>query len=158
MKKIKGAAKIFRYIALTFVAVLGFIAIIGTGGGGGGGDSEPAGTAPTIDNVVLTDENFIPKSVFDIDDAVNFLVTATDPDRNMEELIIEQYYPSDSTGNPYYGPDSVALPSQAADTMTYYLLSAGAITEPSGYWRIEFLIVDSTELESNVFTVYALVN
>jgi len=37
MKKIKGVVKIFRYIALTFVVVLGFIATIGTGGGGGGG-------------------------------------------------------------------------------------------------------------------------
>ena len=156
MKKVRnGLINNLRYICLIVVIAFGLIGIVGSGGGGGGGQ---AGTAPTIDNVVLTDENFNPKYEFDIGDTYNLLVTATDPDRNMEEIIIEQYHPSDSTGNPYYGPDVLALPSQAADTMTYYLIGGGTIVGPSGTWRIEIQIEDSTLLESNVFKVFALVN
>ena len=155
MKKVRNELiNNLRYLCLIVVIAFGLIGIVGSGGGGGGS----AGTAPTIDNVVLTDGNFNPKSEFNIGDTYNVLVTATDPDKNMEELIIEQYHPSDSTGNPYYGPDVLTLTSQAYDSMTYYLIGGGTINGPSGTWRIEFQIEDSTGLESNVFTVFALVN
>ena len=131
--------------------------IIGCGGGGGDGDGL-TGTAPTIDDVVLTDENFNPKSQFDIGDTANFIVKATDPNKNMEKLLIEQYFPNDSTGNPYYGPDVIALPSQSDITMTYYLIGRITVDGPDGNWRIEFQIEDSTGLESNVFKVFPVVN
>jgi Ca-activated chloride channel family protein len=140
-----------------FCIIVSLIMIIGCGGGDGDGDGQ-TGTAPTIDDVVLTDENFIPKSQFDIGDTVNFIVTATDPDKNMEKLLIEQYFPNDSTGNPYYGPDVIALPSQSDITMTYYLIGRITVDGPDGNWRIEFQIEDSTGLESNVSKVFAVVN
>ena len=131
--------------------------IIGCGGGGGDGDGQ-TGTAPTIDDVVLTDENFNPKSQFDIGDTANFIVKATDPNKNMEKLLIEQYFSNDSTGNPYYGPDVIALPSQSDITMTYYLIGRITVDGPDGNWRIEFQIEDSTGLESNVFKIFPVVN
>jgi hypothetical protein len=123
--------RILRYICISCVIVLGFISIIGSGGGGGDDAAAPGvvpgiGTVPVINDVVLTDENFNPKAEFAIGDTANFMVTATDPNRNMEELIVEQYFPSDTTGNPFYGPDVLMLPSQSKDTMTY-MLSAGQL-------------------------------
>jgi len=140
-----------------FCIIVSLIMIIGCGGGGGDGDGQ-TGTAPTIDDVVLTDENFNPKSQFDIGDTANFIVKATDPNKNMEKLLIEQYFPNDSTGNPYYGPDVIALPSQSDITMTYYLIGRITVDGPDGNWRIEFQIEDSTGLESNVFKVFPVVN
>ncbi len=139
-----------------FCIIVSLIMIIGCGGGGDDGGS--VGTAPTINNVVLTDENFIPKSQFDIGDTANILVQATDPDKNMKKLLIEQYFPNDSTGNPYYGPDVIALPSQSDITMTYHLIGRITVDGPAGNWRIEFQIEDSTGLESNLFKVFAVVN
>jgi hypothetical protein len=112
----------------------------------------------TIDNVVLTDENFAPKAEFKIGDTANFIVTATDPDINMEDLLIEQYFPSDSTGNPFYGPSVIALPSQSDVSMMYMLIGGTTVDGPAGNWKIEFKIEDSTGLESNVFKVFAVVN
>jgi Ca-activated chloride channel family protein len=139
-----------------FCIIVSLIMIIGCGGGGDDGGS--VGTAPTINNVVLTDENFIPKSQFDIGDTANILVQATDPDKNMKKLLIEQYFPNDSTGNPYYGPDVIALSSQSDITMTYHLIGRITVDGPAGNWRIEFQIEDSTGLESNLFKVFAVVN
>jgi Ca-activated chloride channel family protein len=134
-----------------FCIIVSLIMIIGCG--------DPVGKIPpTIDNVVLTDENFNPKSQFDIGDTANFIVTATDPDKNMEKLLIEQYFPNDSTGNPYYDPDVIALPSQSDNTMTYNLIGRLTVDGPAGNWRIELQIADSTGLESNVFKVFAEVN
>ena len=140
-----------------FCIIVSLIMIIGCGGGGSG-DGGSVGTAPTINNVVLTDENFIPKSQFDIGDTANILVQASDPDKNMKKLLIEQYFPNDSTGNPYYGPDVIALPSQSDITMTYHLIGRITVDGPAGNWRIEFQIEDSTGLESNLFKVFAVVN
>ena len=140
-----------------FCIIVSLIMIIGCGGGSSG-DGGSVGTAPTINNVVLTDENFIPKSQFDIGDTANILVQASDPDKNMKKLLIEQYFPNDSTGNPYYGPDVIALPSQSDITMTYHLIGRITVDGPAGNWRIEFQIEDSTGLESNLFKVFAVVN
>lgn len=65
--------------------------IIGCGGGGGGdAPSMFLGYPPEILRVVLTDENFNAKNVFEIGDTANFLVEASDNDKNMTELIVEQ--------------------------------------------------------------------
>jgi len=98
MKKVDGATKVLSYICVLCVFVFGMIAIVGSGGGGGGSGG---GTAPIIDNAVLTDGNFNPKSEFNIGDTANVLVTATDPEKNMEVGIVEQYYLNYSTDIPY---------------------------------------------------------
>jgi hypothetical protein len=155
MKKVNSRIlKALRYICLSCVVALGLISIVGTGGGGGGS----VGTAPEINNVVLTDADFNPKSVFDIGDAYNVLVTATDPDKNMKELSVTQFTPDDTEGDPYYGPDTLLLPSQSDDVVTYYLISDNDIDGPAGTWRVEFQITDSTRLESNTFIVFAITN
>ena len=139
--------------------IISLIMIIGCGGGGD--DAAPPGvvpgigTLPIINNVVLTDENFNPKAVFEIGDEANFKVTATDPEKNMKELIITQYYLDFSKTDPFYGPEVSELPSQSAASMEYWLLSGTTIDGPAGNWRLEFQIADSTGLESNVFKVFA---
>jgi hypothetical protein len=141
--------------------IISLITIIGCGGGGD--DAAPPGvvpgigTLPIINNVVLTDEDFNPKAVFEIGDEANFKVTATDPEKNMEELIITQYYLDVSKTDPFSGPEVSELPSQSDVSMEYWLLSGTTIDGPAGNWKLEFQIADSTGLESNVFTVFAVV-
>jgi len=151
MKAIKHNLRLLWILSAATLIVFVF-------GCGGGGDGGPVGTAPVIENVFITDENFNLKYQFNIGDAYNFMVTATDPEKNMDEMAVEQYFPSNSTDNPYYGPTIFGLPSQSDNTMTYYLISSGTVTGPSGDWRIEFQISDSTGFESNVFTVYVVIN
>jgi hypothetical protein len=160
MKKTRvGLIKNLRYLCLIGVAALGLITIVATGGGGGGGGapSSPPGTAPTITNVVIYDVYWIPSLSFDIGDYANFEVYATDPDLDMTTLFITQYHPADSN-IPYYGPDTMSLPSVSTADTYFYTIDPIEVTGPAGSWRIEFQIEDSKGNDSNVFKVYVSVH
>ncbi len=147
MKSVKSLS-IFTPLFLSIAVI--FIACGGGGGGGGGG------TAPVIDDAVLTDEYYNPTSVFNIGDIANVVIVATDPDLDMENLLVTQYHP-DNSSTPYYGPDVAMLPSQSAPTMIYTFIGGVTIVGPAGTWRIEFQIEDYAGHTSSVFRVFSVV-
>ncbi len=159
MKKVRDRfIKNLHYLCLVGVIALGLMTIVGSSdGGGGGGGGEDLGTAPKINNVVLYDANWIATASFTIGDYGNFAVYVTDPDLDMINCYITQYYPHDST-TPYHGPDLMSLPSQSDVDMIYYSIDPSGVTGPAGSWRIEFQIEDSKGNESNVFRTYASIH
>lgn len=132
-----------------------FLFINGCGGGGDGGG--PAQTAPKIIDVTIYDENWNIEYSFNIGELANFEVDASDPDLDMETLLVTQYYPSDSQ-DIYLGPVIFSLPSQSSAEMTYWNIDPIEIIGPAGGWRIEFQIEDSLGHESNIFKVFVSVN
>jgi len=154
MKKARnGFIRTLRYFCLLGVIVLGLITIVGTGGGGGG---KSTGTAPEIYSAKLYNNNWVETYNFNIGGYVKFMVCATDPNKNMETLYINQYYPSNAT-TPYYS-NLLPLPSTAETWECFYSSAPTLIQGPSGNWRVEFQIEDSKGNESNIWKVYALVN
>ncbi|MCK4820537.1 hypothetical protein KA005_32530, partial [bacterium] len=140
----------------------GFISIIGTGGSGGGGGGggappSPPETAPTISDVNFYDAYENETYSFTIGEDANFRVYATDPDLDMISCEISQYHPHDSA-TPYYGPDTMSLPSQSHTDMVYYSIDPIEVTGPAGSWRIEFQIIDTKGNESNIWRVYSTVS
>jgi hypothetical protein len=159
-KKENAFLKGLRYFLLTCVISFGFISVVATGGGGGGGGSAPPpdlGTAPEIWAVEIYDVNWVVTLSFDIGEYGNFIVCATDPDKDMVSLYVTQYHPHDSN-TPYYGPDLMSLPSQPGVDVYYYNIDPIEVTGPSGTWRIEFQIEDSKSNESNIWKLYGVVN
>ena len=138
----------------TLTVLIALFTVFGCGGSDGSGGS--GGTAPVINSVVLTDEFSNPTSIFNIGDIANVVITATDPDLDMENILITQYHPSDSN-TPYYGPDVVMLPSQSQPTMMYTFVGGVTIVGPSGTWRTEFQVEDYAGHASNIFRVYSSV-
>jgi len=124
--------------------------------GGDDNNGEPSQTAPKINNVKIYNSHGTEDYSFNIGEYAIFGVSATDPDMDMTNLLIWQYYPADST-TPYYGPSTVALPSQSEANAIYSTIDPIEIIGPAGYWKIEFQLEDSKGNESNVFRVYASV-
>ena len=141
---------------ILIVLIVLFI-VSGCGDGGDGGTAPGiSGTAPVIDDVVLTDEYFNIKFLFNIGDLANFLVYANDPDMDMETLFVTEFYPNDST-TPYTGPTPLFLPSQSEIDMVYFMIESVAVLGPAGNWRIEFQIEDYAGHASNIFRVFFIV-
>jgi len=107
-------------------------------------------------NAVLYNSNWVTCSSFHIGDQANFGVRAKDPDKDMVNLYINQYYPANAT-TPYYS-NFQPLPSTSKIEDVFYNSTALPITGPSGGWRIEFQIGDSKDTDSNIFKVYVVVN
>ena len=158
--KENGFFKVLRYFLLTCVISFGFISIVATGAGGGGGGGAPPSppeTAPTISDVNFYDAYENETYSFTIGEDANFRVYATDPDLDMISCEISQYHPHDSA-TPYYGPDTMSLPSQSHTDMVYYSIDPIEVTGPAGSWRIEFQIIDAKGNESNIWKVYSTVS
>lgn len=117
-----------------------------SGGGGGGSDSEE----PEIKSMSFLKDGF-ESVLFEIGDEVQFLVIAVDSDKDMEQLIIEQYLYPDLDA-PYYEGEFV-LPDQTAKRMEYFSLEKFLVDGPVGHWRICAYIVDSEGKESSDFCV-----
>jgi hypothetical protein len=88
---------------------------------------------------------------------VGFCVWVTDRDLDIKTLYMTQYYPFDAT-TPYYGPDSLPLPSQSIPEEVYCSLAPVEVEGPAGSWRIEFQVSDARGNDSNIFTVNVLVS
>lgn len=132
-----------------------FLFINGCGGGGDGGS--PPQSAPKITGVTIYDEYWLPEYSFTIGEFANFRVYASDPDLDMETLLVTEYYPSDSQ-DIHSGPSILLLPSQSSAEMTYCNIDPLEVTEPIGSYRLEFQTEDSLGHESNVFKVFVSVN
>ena len=136
--------------------------LVGCGGGGdGGGDSTPAatGTKPVINRVgmvVNTSTGYIQVDRFQVGDYANFVVDVTDPDLDISELELSQFYPSNAT-TPIYGPDIVPLGTQTDANVYISLFDDEYITGPKGNWRGEFIVRDKAGNESTPFVIYTVV-
>jgi len=131
MKKPRdGLIKSLHYVCLIGVIGMGLMTIVSTGGNGDGDGKKDTATAPEILNAVLYDSNWVTCSSFDIGDQANFGVRAKDPDKDMVNLYINQYYPANAT-TPYHS-NFLALPSTSKIEDVFYNSTALPITGPSG--------------------------
>ena len=132
-----------------------FLVMAGCGRSGGGG--APAQTAPRINSVYFHKDIYADPILrpLVIGESVYGVIETTDPDLDMTNILITEYWPHDAS-LPYYGPTIIPLGSQPDAHMA--IIINFVVRGPIGNWRIEFQVEDAQANESNIFTVYLSVH
>ena len=142
---------------ISFVTLLisfSLFQIVGCGGGGGSDN----GTSPRIEDVILYRDvggAQVESVEFWIGDQTILEVYSHDPDKDVSQLVIDQFHPADDTV-PYYPTGTINLPSQSSSDTIFYNITPIDIIGPAGGWRLEFYLIDSKGNESNVWTIYTV--
>ena len=112
------------------------------------------GTPPIIKDVVLykiIGDEKIKSLDFWVGENASFDVFAFDPDKDVNLIMIEEYFPVYATTPKFIY--SLYVPTQTDDVMTYFPLEYFPWTGPAGQYRWEFYLVDLKGNESNIWRV-----
>ena len=146
-----------RYIFSTLLPIFLVISIFlsGCGDGGSSDSSSNNGTPPTINTATFyrkDGDNWVATQEIFNGDEVWLAIELTDPEMDIEVLVIESYYPSDHN-IPFLDPYENSLPSQpnVSDVWNEYVSNWN---RPTGDWREEIYVVDAKGNESNTWTIY----
>jgi hypothetical protein len=91
-------------------------------------------------------------STYTAGDQVTFSVQAEDQDLNMKTLWVTEYHPTGSE-TPYDGPNSIILPKQSSESMTYSQLGPITLSGPTGDYKMDIQIEDASGNKTNVFSI-----
>jgi hypothetical protein len=95
-------------------------------------------------------------TTFYVNDYISFQFTGIDADLNIKTLYVTEYFPSDSYDN-YNSTQTISLPEQLTEFMTYSNIGRRIITEPPGDYRLDLQIEDETGNKSDIVGVSIIV-
>ncbi len=111
------------------------------------GEHPGLGNLPKIISVQILNandpQNPIIKNSFSLGDVASFNIRAKDYDRDLE-ILCATLYQTEDPDSPYEGPDSISLPKQTSDDMTYRQVYSFVIDLPPGGYRMDFQLEDAT--------------
>lgn len=149
---------------LSIILFLGLILILASCGGDGGSDgestvetSEPHITYFTlykIEDSISGGYYWDPKTEFKVGDLVNARMYISDADYDIEEVLVDYYFPYDATKPFYDQPSIYSVPYQTEYGIEIQLSDHITVPGPVGEWRIEAIVVDEQGNQSNVAVEY----
>ena len=122
--------------------------------------SDP-GSPPTIQSVQTIktlNGSSIATSSFRVGETGNFLIVASDMDKDIEKLYIKGYAPGSPDSRPTLVAGPIELRPQKRKIASYSLPEDIDVPTPPGRWRVDIQLEDKENNMSNVYTLYTIIH
>ena len=120
----------------------------------------PKDASPRIESVQtikMTDGTNMATISFRIGEKGNFIVVASDVNKDIEILYVKGFAPQSTYQNPSLESGPVRLMPQTKKIASYSLPEPIEFPGLPGKWRIDIQVKDKENNMSNVYTIYAIV-
>jgi len=119
----------------------------------------PISAVPRIESVQtikVLNGRAIASSSFRVGEKENFIVVASDLDKDIDALYVKAFAANNKSQEPTHSWEALELKSQTKKVTSYSLPEpVVAVTSP-GKWRIDIQVKDKKNNMSNVYTLYVI--
>jgi hypothetical protein len=122
--------------------------------------SDP-GSPPTIQSVQTIktlNGSSIATSSFRVGETGNFLIVASDMDKDIEKLYVKGYAPGSPDSQPTLVAGPIELTPQKKKIASYSLPEDIDVPTPPGRWRVDIQLEDKENNMSNIYTLYTIIH
>jgi len=119
----------------------------------------PISAVPRIESVqtikIRNGRNFASSS-FRVGEKENFIVVASDSDKDIDALYVKAFAPNNKSQEPNHNWEALELEPQTKKIARYSLPEPIEAVSSSGKWRIDIQVKDKKKNMSNVYTLYVI--
>ena len=115
-------------------------------------------TIQSVQTIKTLNGSSIATSSFRVGETGNFLIVASDMDKDIEKLYIKGYAPGSSESQPTLVAGPIELRPQEKKIASYSLPEDIEVPTPPGRWRVDIQLEDKENNMSNTYTLYTIIH